>query len=295
MSDSTAGRSRVAEGALLLIAAIWGVTFPLLRETLRILDPYELMALRFTVAAVALGAVYGRRLMAVRPIALWDGLRTGAFLAAGYLTQMIGLQTTSASRSAFLTGTTLVLVPFASFAILRLGPSLGEGLGVAVAFVGLLFFYADARLSLRAGDLWTLACAAAFAIQMVYTNIAAKRSDIIAVSLVQTVVAAAAGWIFLATRGGFSTPLRAVPWPTIFYLAVPATAFILVLQTWALGKTKPVRAGVIYSMEPVFAAIFAMTMFGERMSAREILGSAAILCGVLVAELWKPGAGGADS
>jgi drug/metabolite transporter (DMT)-like permease len=61
------------------------------------------------------------------------------------------------------------------------------------------------------------------------------------------------------------------------------------LQTWALGKTKPVRAGVIYTMEPVFAAAFAMSLFGERMSAREILGSAAILCGVLVAELWKAG------
>lgn len=270
------------------------MTFPLLRESLRILDPYELLALRFTVAAVALGATYGRRLISVRPVAIWDGLRTGAFIAAGYLTQMIGLQTTSASRSAFLTGTTLVLVPFASFAILRLGPGLGEGLGVVIAFVGLFLFYADAGLSLRAGDLWTLACAVSFAIQLVYTNVAAKRSDPIAVAFVQTVVAAAVGWIFLAARGGFSTPLHAVPWPTIFYLAVVATAFVLALQTWALGKTKPVRAGVIYTMEPVFAALFAMTLFGERMSAREVLGSAAILCGVLVAALWRSGRGRAE-
>lgn len=289
MSDAPGAASRVAEGALLLIAAIWGTTFSLLRDSLQILDPYELMALRFTVAALALGALYARRVASMRPLALWDGLRTGVFLAAAYLTQLIGLQTTSASRSAFLTGTTLVLVPFASFAILRLGPGMGEGLGVAIAFVGLLFFYADAGLSLRSGDLWTLGCAAAFAIQIVYTNVAGRRSDAIAVSVVQMVVAAAAGWIFVAARGGLSTPLQAVPWPTILYLAVAATAFVLALQTWALGKTKPIRAGVIYSMEPVFAALFAMTFFGERMSSREALGSAAILGGVLVAELWGLG------
>jgi drug/metabolite transporter (DMT)-like permease len=289
VSEETARHGRLAEGALLLIAAIWGFTFPLLRESLRTLDPYELMALRFTVAAVALGAVTGRRLMSVSAVTLWDGLRTGAFIAAGYLTQMIGLQTIGASRSAFLTGTTLVLVPFASYAILRLGPGAGEWLGVAIAFAGLLLFYADAGFSLRAGDLWTLACAAAFAFQIVYTNIAARRSDPIVVALLQTLVAATVGWTFLAGRGGFSTPLRAVPWPTIFYLAVVATSFVLALQTWALGKTKPVRAGIIYTMEPVFAALFAMSLFGERMSGREILGSAAILCGVLVAELWRPG------
>jgi drug/metabolite transporter (DMT)-like permease len=73
----------------------------------------------------------------------------------------------------------------------------------------------------------------------------------------------------------------------VLYLGVIATAFILVLQTWALGKTKPVRAGVIYSLEPVFAAVVAMAFFGEGMSPREVLASIAIMAGVLVAELKK--------
>ena len=249
------------------------------------------MALRFSVAALALGLFYVRRVSSIRPLALWDGVRTGAFLAAGYLTQLIGLQSTSASRSAFLTGTTLVLVPVASFGILGVAPALGEALGVAIAFLGLLFFYTDAGLALQSGDLWTLGCAAAFAIQMVYTNIAGRRSDTAAVAVVQTVVAALAGWTLVMARGGFRTRLEVVPWVTILYLAIAATAFILALQTWALGKTRPVRAGVIYSMEPVFAALFALTFFGERMSSREIMGSAAILCGVLVAELRAAGRG----
>ena len=212
-------------------------------------------------------------------------------MVAGYLTQAIGLTTTSAPRSAFLTGIAVIIVPLVSFLVLRSGPGIGEAIGVGLAFLGLAFFYADAGLMLRSGDLWTLAGAAAFACQVVYTNIAARRSDPFAVSALQAVVAAGVGWTLVGARGGLSVPLRAIPWGTVLYLGVIATAFILALQTWALGKTRPVRAGVIYSLEPVFAAIVAMTFFAERMSPREVLGSVAILAGVLVAELEKGGPG----
>jgi drug/metabolite transporter (DMT)-like permease len=283
--------NRIAEGSLLLITAIWGTTFPILRVSLQTLSPYDIIALRFTIAAVVLAAIYWRRLLRSGRVAIWDGVRTGLFMVAGYLTQAIGLTTTSAPRSAFLTGIAVIIVPLVSFLVLRSGPGIGEAIGVGLAFLGLGFFYADAGLMLRSGDLWTLAGAAAFASQVVYTNIAARRSDPFAVSALQAVVAAGVGWIFVGARGGLSVPLRAIPWGTVLYLGVIATAFILALQTWALGKTRPVRAGVIYSLEPVFAAIVAMTFFAERMSAREVLGSVAILAGVLVAELKKGGPG----
>ncbi len=278
--------SRIAEGALLLITAIWGTTFPLLRVTLRTLDPYEIIALRFTIAAVILVAIYWKRLFRAGRTALWDGAVTGLFMVAGYLTQAIGLTTTSSPRSAFLTGTAVVFVPFLAFLVQRSGVALGEAAGVLLTFVGLLLFYVDAGLTLRAGDLWTLAGAIAFASQVVYTNVA-RRSDPFAVSALQALVAAAVGWIFVGARGGLSVPVAAIPWGTLLYLGIIATALILALQTWALGKTKPVRAGVIYSLEPVFAAIVAMMFFREGMSAREVAASGAIMLGVLVAELKK--------
>ena len=277
---------RIAEGALLLITAIWGTTFPILRTTLRTLDPYDIIALRFTIAAVILAAIFWKRLLRADRTALWDGAVTGLFMVAGYLTQAIGLTTTSSPRSAFLTGTAVVFVPFLAFLVQRSGVALGEAAGVLLTFVGLLLFYADAGLTLRAGDLWTLAGAIAFASQVVYTNVA-RRSDPFAVSALQALVAAAVGWIFVGARGGLSVPVAAIPWGTLLYLGIIATAFILALQTWALGKTRPVRAGVIYSLEPVFAAVVAMAFFGEGMSGREVAASAAILMGVLVAELKK--------
>ena len=277
--------SRVAEGSLLLITAIWGTTFPLLRVTLHSVNPFDIIALRFTIAGAVLALIYRRRLFRMGATGVLDSVRTGLFMVAGYLTQAIGLTTTSTPRSAFLTGTAVVFVPLLSFIVLRSGVGVGEAAGVLLAFLGLGFFYSDAGLGFRAGDIWTLAGAVAFAAQVVYTNVAARRSDPFAVSALQAVVAAAVGWIFVGAHGGISVPARSIPWGTILYLSLIATAFILVLQTWALGKTKPVRAGVIYSLEPVFASMFAMSFFGEGMSSREVLGSAAILVGVLVAEI----------
>ena len=126
-----------------------------------------------------------------------------------------------------------------------------------------------------------------FACQVVTTNVAARRSDPFVVSALQAAVAAAIGWVFVGAQGGISVPWSVIPWDRVLYLGIVATAFILVVQTWALGKTKPVRAGVIYSLEPVFAAMVALAFFGEGMSSREVMGSAAILLGVLVAELKK--------
>ena len=92
----------------------------------------------------------------------------------------------------------------------------------------------------------------------------------------------------MAARGGLSVPWSRVPWAEVVYLSTLATAFVLTLQTWALGRIPPVRAAIIFSTEPIFAALFAGLFFGERMGREEILGAAFILAGVFTTELWAP-------
>lgn len=277
-----------ADLTLLLIAVIWGTTFALLRDTMRVLHPTELMALRFTLATVLLGAIYWKRLVPIRRRWLLDGIWLGVWLSIGYLTQVFGLLTISASRSAFITGTYVVYTPFLVWAAFRVRPSLGEFLGVAVVFAGLTCFAADLGFSLSAGDLWTLACAFAFGTQIVITHVVGKRSDPMALSVVQMGTAALIGWAFVGARGGMRTPWEQIPWGVMIYLAVVATALVIALQTWALARTSSVKAALLFSTEPIFAAIFAASFFGERMTHREILGAALILAGVFVSELWKP-------
>jgi len=277
-----------ADLALLFICAIWGTTFALMRDTMRVLHPFELMALRFTIATALLVAVYWRRLWPLRRAWVVDGLWLGLWLTAGYLTQVIGLRTISASRSAFITSMSIAIIPFVAFLLLRSRPVLGEALGVALAVAGLVLFSADAGFAVRPGELWTLGCAIAFAVQIVLTGIIGKRVPAVPLTVLQMAVAAAAGWTLVAARGGPEAGPGEIPWGVLLYLAVIATAFVLVLQTWALARTSSVKAGVLYATEPIFAALFAAAFFGERMTARELAGAALILAGVVLSELWRP-------
>jgi drug/metabolite transporter (DMT)-like permease len=219
---------------------------------------------------------------------LLDGLWLGVWLAAGYLTQVIGLATITASRSAFLTSTYVVFAPLVGIPIARVFPGAGDYVGVALVFGGLALFSADAGFSLAPGDLWTLGCALSFGIQIGVTNVVAKRSDPVALSVLQMAVGAMAGWTLVGARGGFLTPWDRVPWGILIYLAVVATSLVIVLQTWALARTTPVKAALIFALEPVFAAMFAMTFFGETMTRREVWGGAVILLGVVAAVVWRP-------
>ncbi len=277
-----------ADLSLLLVAAIWGTTFSLLRESLRVIHPVELMAIRFSLAAIVLVPVYGRRLWPIRRRWLLDGAWLGLWLAAGYLTQVIGLATITAARSAFITSTYIIFTPFLAIPFGAAGPGIGDLIGVALAFGGISMFSSDAGFALRPGELWTLGCALCFGIQIVITNIVAKRSDPVALSIVQIMVGALVGWACVFGRGGFHTPFEQIPWGILIYLAVAATAVVILIQTWALARTTPVKAALIFATEPIFAAIFAVAFFGEVMSGREVLGGALIIAAVVITEVWRP-------
>jgi len=278
-----------ADLSLLLVAAIWGTTFSLLRESLRIIHPVELMALRFSMATIVLAAVFPRRILPPRARWIRDGAWLGVWLTAGYLTQVLGLQTITASHSAFITSTCILFTPFLAIPIARVMPGVGDLVGLALAFGGMtMFSLGSAGFSLHAGDLWTLGCAISFGVQIVVTNVVAKRNDPIALSVMQMAVGGLAGWTLVALRGGFGVSWDRVPWTVLVYLAIVATALVIAIQTWALARTTPIKAALLFSTEPIFATIFAVSFFGERMSSREIGGAALILIGVVTAELWKP-------
>jgi len=277
-----------ADLLLLLVSAIWGTTFALLRESLLVIHPVELMAVRFTIAAIVLGAIFRRRIWPVRRRWIVDGSWLGIWVAIAYLTQVLGLATITSSRSAFITSTYIFFTPFLAAAMGAGKPGVGDIVGVTLALGGISLFNADAGFALGPGELWTLGCALSFGVQIVTTSIVAKRSDAIALSWIQIVICAVFAWVFVLARGGFHTPLQKIPWAVLIYLGVMATAVVIVIQTWALARTTPVKAALLFATEPIFASIFAVSFFGEKMSGREVLGGALIILGVLVTEFWKP-------
>lgn len=290
-----------ADGALLLITAFWGVTFVVVKDALAHADPFSFLALRFTTGALLLTLAVRRQVL--QPQALRAGALLGLFLFLGFALQTVGLTSTSASRSAFITGLSVVGVPFVTLVFFRRAPRLPSLLGVVLAVVGLWALTrpdADGGGGgFSTGDLLTLGCALAYAFHIAFTERLAPQTGVMGMVAVQlwTVALLSAVCVPLQPggprvdwNGGFAAAL--------LFTGVFASAVAISVQTWGQARTSAVRAALIYSLEPVFAAAYSVLLGYEALGVREALGGGLIVLGVLVAELgahlldrFRPGLG----
>jgi drug/metabolite transporter (DMT)-like permease len=278
--------ARRADAVLVCITAFWGVTFVVVKDAVTLADPFTFLALRFLLGAVLLTLTAWR---AIRGGALVRaGIGLGVLLFVGFAAQTSGLQFTTPSRSAFLTGFAVLLVPFLSIAFHRRQPSPASLLGVAFAVSGLWALAGGSRLGtfsgLGKGDELTLMCALAFALHITLIERLARKhaaAPLVAVQLwTVAVLSAVASWV-LGPR------LLATPalWSAVLITGVGGSAVALVLQAWAQARTTAVRAALVYALEPVFATAYSVALGREALGGRELLGGGLILLGVLVSEL----------
>ncbi len=275
--------------------AVWGSSFAILRSLLQgdAASPLSLVAVRMALSSALLAGFMaatasGRaRLRAIRGDLLRDGLVVGLLLGVGFVLQTEGLSRTTASRSGFLTGTLVVLTPLIEFALFRKRPAPPALLGVVLAFVGMTVLsapWSDASQATVLGDTLTLLCALVFAGQIVALGRVAAKHPVLPMLLLQLAttgaIAAVAGP--LIERQHFSGAPRL--WAALLYLALFATLLAFGIQTWAQKVLPPVRVALIGSLEPVFAALWAAVLIGERLTSRELLGGALIVAGVVVGE-----------
>ena len=284
-----------ADMALVVVTIIWGSTFVVVKNALDAVGPLVFVAARFWVAGSALvGLLLLQRKIASRPIpiqphALRAGAFTGVFLTLGYVPQTIGLQTTEAAKAAFITGLSVVLVPLFAATLLRKPPTRAAAFGVLIATVGLGLLTLDLnqRLALAPGDWWVLLCAVGFAAHITSTARFAPHYDVLPFTATQllTTAALSTGAALLFERHALLPPASTLP--AIVYMALIATAFVFGIQTWGQRHTTPTHTALIFALEPVFAALFAVIFAGELLEAREWFGGALILLGVWVVEQTK--------
>ena len=282
-----------ADIALVVVTAIWGSTFIVVKNALDVVGPLVFVAVRFWVAGgVLVGLLLLQRKTASQPIpiqrrALRAGAFTGVFLTLGYVPQTIALQTTEAAKAAFITGLSVVLVPLFAATLLRKPPTRAATFGVLMATVGLGFLTLNLnqRLTLAPGDMWVLMCAVGFAAHITSTARFAPHYDVLPFTATQLLTTAALATIaaLLFERHALLPPTSA--WPAIVYMALIATAFVFGVQTWGQRHTTPTHTALIFALEPVFAALFAVAFAGEILEAREWRGGALILLGMIVAEV----------
>ena len=284
-----------ADLALLFNAILWGTTFVLVKSALHSISPVLFLAIRFSLATVALTAVFrGRRLWRapkarrVTGNMLAAGAMIGIFLFSGYLFQTLGLQTTTPPKSAFLTGLATVMVPLLGALVYSIKPQVSEVAGVLAATLGMGLMTLEGPIgSISRGDLLTFGGAVAFAAHIVATGHFAERIGFEVLSITQvgaTALAALALFWWVETPRIEWQPL--VVW-AILVTGLLCTALAFTIQAWAQHYTTSTRTALIYALEPVVAWITSYCIAGEGLSGRAALGAVLILSGVLLVEV-KP-------
>ncbi len=290
MKPSPPGYRWRADLALAFIALIWGSTFVVVKQALADSSTLLFLALRFSLAAavlfLALRGWYGRSRN--RGLECRAGILAGLCLFAGYAFQTFGLRFTTPSKSAFLTGLSIVLVPLIGSAVHKKAPRAFEVLGVLAATAGMgLMTLEGSSLRPGPGDLLTVACAGAFAVHILVLGHYAKRVSFERLSLVQ--IATAAG-LALATFWWAEVPRIRWSGGVLLALGVTAllaTALAFTVQSWAQQHTTPTHTALILALEPVFAWLTSLLAVGEGLSGRAAVGAVLILAGIVLVEL-KP-------
>ena len=282
-----------AELALLCNVVVWGATFVLVKSALREISPVLFLALRFSLATVALVALFGWKLRTpsaprVTGKMLAAGGMIGVFLFGGFLLQTVGLQSTTPPKSAFLTGLATVMVPLLAALVYKIKPRASEVAGVLAATLGMGLMTLEGPIgSISRGDLLTFGGAVAFSAHVVATGHFAEQIGYEVLSVTQIGAAALSA---LSLVWWVETPR--IQWQPIVVWAILitgllCTALAFTIQAWAQHYTTSTRTALIYALEPVVAWITSYCIAGEGLSGRAAAGAALILSGVLLVEM-KP-------
>jgi drug/metabolite transporter (DMT)-like permease len=253
-------RVRRIEAAVLLlgVTAVWGWTFTIVREAIAIYGVVPFLALRFLIAALAVGLVWGRRLDR-------SSLVTGS---------LIGL---------VITGLFVVLAPVADRVLYKTRQRPAVWAAVVLSLAGMGLLSGSGPEPLNVGDLMTLGCAIAFGVHIALLSRHAPRHDAQALTVSQMLACAV---VFLAAwpvSAPLTPPPRAV-WFALALTGLVASALAFFIQTAVQRHLSAAATALILTMEPVFAAAFGYLLGGERLGTVQLAGGVLILVALVVAQ-----------
>ena len=273
---------RRADLLLITAAAVWGVSFVVVKEALTSASPLLFLAARFTIATIVLAPLVNLRGGFSRG-ELRAGLILTLLLASGFATQAYGLQFTTPARSAFIVAMSSVLAPFIALVLLKHRTGWMVFLALLIAGAGIYFLTAPDTGGLNKGDLWTLITAVVFGGHIVAVSEFSKQFDaqrLVWLQLPGTAIGSLiAALLFEHLRFDWSPSLVAA----LLFLAVMSTVVALVWQFRAQREMSSARASLIFCFEPVFAGLTSWLFWGETFSRSQGFGAVLILAGMVLA------------
>jgi drug/metabolite transporter (DMT)-like permease len=268
---------------LLAVTAVWGVTFVQVKDAVALYPLFAFLAVRFAIASATLAVPGARRVRSLGRPGLVAAVVAGALLGGGYVLQTAGLERTSVSSTGFITGTNVVLTPLIALLLFRVRAGRGVWLGVVLVTLGLALL-AGIHGGGVVGDVLVLLGAVAYSLQIVLIERYAPMYDALAFTLVEMLTAFAGLLVVAVALGDLGMPHGWTVWGALVVTGVFASALAFLAQFWAQRRTTAARTALAFSMEPVWAAFFGVTLAGDRLGTAGWAGCVVILGGILVAE-----------
>lgn len=276
----------LAKPMLLAAALIWGTSFFIMKNTLDEVPVFFLLAIRFTAGAALLGLIAWKRWRSFTPDYLWRGAVIGGFLFLAYSIQTFGLARTTSSKNAFLTAVYCVIVPFLTWAVMKVRPDRYNIAAALLCVSGVGLVSLNEELSINAGDLLTLVAALFYAGHIVAVSKVSEGKDVTLLTVLQFAFSALFAWVCGAFTETFpaaalTDPAVALP---LAYLCVMATTAALLFQNVGMVWSDPASGSVILSLESVFGVLFSVLFAGDSVTLRLLLGFGLIFVAVVCSE-----------
>lgn len=268
--------------SLTAVAAMWGVAFVVMKPAIAEQPFFDFLAIRFTIATAIMVLVRPRVLRAFDRKTVIRGAILGVILGLAYVTQTIGLETTTAAITGFLTGLYVVITPILGWLIFRRRVGAKVAVAAIMAMVG-LGFIAINGFTIEVGQIWGIICAVLFAAHIVGLGRWSAGLNAYALTVVQLAAVTVVCWIG-ALPDGYQPPPNADVWSAVIFTAVFATAIGFFVQTWAQARLEPSRVAIILTLEVVFTAVIAVAVGQEVLSLKTIIGGAIMIAAMLLVE-----------
>ncbi len=267
--------------AILGVAAIWGGTFTAMKMAFHSADPMPFLALRFSFAILPLLIIY--LVKKRKPNISKIGLTIGLIVFISYALQVEGLKYITATKSAFITGLDVPLVPLMGFIIFRRKPEIRAIIAIMLGMVGLFLLTGASYDSLAAGDILTIGCAILWALQVVVVDRAVRGVELLDITFNESFPTLLLALAFSHLLNEYKIPLDGVILWAAIYTGALATSLAFFLQAWAQRIISPESAALGLMAEPLFAYFLSWIILGEILTPLQSVGAILILVSIPLA------------
>jgi drug/metabolite transporter (DMT)-like permease len=274
---------------LILVTIVWGSTFLIIKDTVSTVNEFLIVFIRSALAfaAILIYQLFNDWKKLFNKRNLLYGSIMGVLMAITYGAQTIGLKYTSTGHSAFITSSAVIVVPFILFILYKEKLLKIDLISVFIVFTGLFLLTYDFETKMNIGDIITIITAISYAFHVILAGRFVKKSDTISIITYQFFTAALVGLVAFLFANHETVIISNKAWASLIYLGLIGTLFCYFIAVWVQKYVSSLKVTIIFSLEPVFAAIFGYFIINEVLNPKELVGAGFILAGVLIHSIFK--------